>query len=119
MAQPKAIRSPSGFNCKLNDEKLKQEWRDILREQSLTQQMQQKVMQKVEKITPGQVEQFYKRTDKDSLPIISTGYKLSQICIYPDKKDPVMRVKEQLLSFRDRILKGEKFSTLAISTGTA
>lgn len=93
--------------------KLKQEWRDILREQSLTQQMQQKVMQKVEKITPGQVEQFYKRTDKDSLPIISTGYKLSQICIYPDKKDPVMRVKEQLLSFRDRILKGEKFSTLA------
>ncbi len=93
--------------------KLKQEWRDILREQSLTQQMQQKVMQEVEKITPGQVEQFYKRTDKDSLPIISTGYKLSQICIYPDKKDPVMRVKEQLLSFRDRILKGEKFSTLA------
>ena len=55
--------------------KLKQEWRDILREQSLTQQMQQKVMQKVEKITPGQVEQFYKRTDKDSLPIISTGFK--------------------------------------------
>ncbi len=93
--------------------KLKQEWRELLREQSLTQQMQQKIMQSVEKITPGQVEKFYKRTDKDSLPIISTGYKLSQICIYPDKKDPVIRVKEQLLSFRDRILKGEKFSTLA------
>lgn len=93
--------------------KLKQEWREVLREQNLTQQMQQKVMQDIEKITPGQVEKFYKRTDKDSLPIISTGYKLSQICIYPDKEAPVMRVKEQLLDFRDRILKGEKFSTLA------
>ena len=29
MAQPKAIRSPSGFNCKLNDEKLKQAIPDI------------------------------------------------------------------------------------------
>lgn len=93
--------------------KLKQEWRSLLREQSLTQQMQQTVMQGAGSTTPSQVERFYKKTDKDSLPIISTQYKISQIAIYPNKKDAGLVVREQLLSFRDRILKGEKFSTLA------
>lgn len=84
-----------------------------MREQSLTQQMQQTVMQGAGSTTPSQVERFYKKTDKDSLPIISTQYKISQIAIYPNKKDAGLVVREQLLSFRDRILKGEKFSTLA------
>lgn len=93
--------------------KLKQDWRVLLREQSLTQQMQQKVMQGSGSMTPSQVEKFYKKTDKDSLPIISTEYKISQIVIYPNKSDAALDVKEQLLELRDRILKGEKFSTLA------
>ncbi|MEG1119873.1 MAG: peptidylprolyl isomerase [Bacteroidales bacterium] len=93
--------------------KLKQDWRVLLRDQSLTQQMQQTVMQKAGSMTPSQVEKFYKKTDKDSLPIISIQYKLSQIVIYPNKVDAALGVKERLLEFRDRILKGERFSTLA------
>ncbi len=93
--------------------KIKQEWREALREQSLTQQMQQKVMQAAGSMTPSQVERFYKKTDKDSLPIISTQYRISQIVIYPEKEDAIMAVKEKLLSFRERITKGEKFTTLA------
>lgn len=93
--------------------KLKQDWRTILREQSLTQQMQQTVMQGAGSMTPAQVERFYKKTDKDSLPIISTQYKISQIVMYPNKADAALVIKEQLLEMRDRILKGEKFSTLA------
>src|SRR5574344_1150191 len=93
--------------------KIKQDWREALREQSLTQQMQQKVMQSAGTMTPAQVEKFYKNIDKDSLPIISTQYKYSQIVLYPSKESAVLAVKERLLEFRNRVLNGEKFSTLA------
>ena len=74
---------------------------------------QQDIMQKAGSMTPSQVEKFYKKTDKDSVPIISTQYKLSQIALYPDKKEAALRVRERLLDFRERILNGERFSTLA------
>lgn len=93
--------------------KLKQDWREVLREQDLTQQMQQKVMAKAADMTPAEVERFYKRTDKDSLPIISTQYQFSQIVLYPEKEAAEMAVKERLLEFRNRVLNGERFSTLA------
>ena len=93
--------------------KLRADWRDVLSDQSLTQQMQQKVMSSAGSMTPSDVEKFYKKIDKDSLPIISTQYKLSQIVKYPVKEKAAMVAKEKLLEFRNRILKGEKFSTLA------
>lgn len=99
------------FNKPLH--KLKNDWREVLSEQSLTQQMQQKVMGSAASMTPSDVEKFYKKTDKDSLPIISTQYKLSQIVLYPNKEIAAMVVKEKLLELRNRILNGEKFSTLA------
>lgn len=93
--------------------KIKSDWRDVLSEQSLTQQMQQNVMQSAGSMTPSEVERFYKKVDKDSLPIVSTQYKISQIVLYPSKEHATLAVKERLLEFRDRILKGERFSTLA------
>src|SRR5574344_250003 len=93
--------------------KIKQDWREALREQSLTQQMQQKVMQRAGTMTPAQVEKFYKKIDKDSLPIISTQYKYSQIALYPSNDTAVLAVTEKLLEFRNRVLNGEKFSPLA------
>ncbi|MBE6229542.1 MAG: peptidylprolyl isomerase [Bacteroidales bacterium] len=93
--------------------KLKNDWRNVLMEQSLTQQMQQKVMGDAPQMTPSEVEKFYKKTDKDSLPIISTQYKISQIVLYPSKEAAALVVKEKLLELRNRIIKGEKFSTLA------
>ncbi len=93
--------------------KLKEEWRDMLREQSLIQQMQQEVMRGAGQATPSEVEKFYKQADESDLPIISTQYRISQIVLYPDQNSAKLAAKERLLSFRDRILKGEKFSTLA------
>ncbi len=93
--------------------KLRADWRAVLSDQSLTQQMQQKVMQGAGSMTPSDVERFFKKTDKDSLPIISTQYKLSQIVRYPVKEKAAIAAKERLLEFRNRILNGEKFSTLA------
>ena len=93
--------------------KLRNDWRELLTEQNLTTQMQQNVMQQAGSMTPAEIEKFYKKMDKDSLPVISTQYKISQIVIYPSKDEAVTAVRERLLDFRNRILNGEKFCTLA------
>jgi len=93
--------------------KIKQEWRETLSEQSLVQNMQSNIAQKAPALTPADVERYYKNTPKDSLSMIPTQYQYHQIVIYPNKEDAVMAVKEKLLSFRDRVMKGEKFSTIA------
>lgn len=93
--------------------KLRNDWRELLTEQNLTSQMQQNVMQQAGFMTPAEIEKFYKKMDKDSLPVISTQYKISQIALYPSKDEAVTAVRERLLDFRNRILNGEKFSTLA------
>ncbi|HOG25104.1 MAG TPA: peptidylprolyl isomerase [Bacteroidales bacterium] len=93
--------------------RLKQEWRELFREQSLTRDMQYAVTEKVPDMTPKDIEAFYKITPKDSLPIIPTQYQLSQIVLYPPQEEAILLVKERLLEFRERILNGERFSTLA------
>ncbi len=93
--------------------KLKDEWRELLSEQSLWQQEQQQVMSSAGSLTPSDVKKFYKRVDKDSLPMVSTQYRMSQIVLYPEKEKAVMAVKERLLEFRQRVINGERFSMLA------
>ena len=75
--------------------------------------MQQNVMRDAGSATPAEVEKFYNESDESDLPIISTQYKLSQIVLYPDQNKAKLAAKERLLGFRERIIKGERFSTLA------
>ena len=93
--------------------KLRQEWRKTFQDQSLTQQMQQNIMDDIPEITPYDVEEYIKNTDPEDLPVVPIKYQLSQICIYPDREAANTAVKERLLSIRERIINGEKFSTLA------
>jgi peptidyl-prolyl cis-trans isomerase SurA len=93
--------------------KLRQEWRESLQDQSLTQQMQGKVSSDIPELTPRDVQAFVDSTDKEDLPLVPIKYQLSQICIYPDREAANIAVKERLLSIRERIINGEKFSTLA------
>jgi len=94
--------------------KLKQDWREPMRERILTQQMQQKLMKDIN-VAPSEVERFYKKTPKDSMPIIPDQYVLRQIVIHPPANDARFEAKEQLLSLRERIINGEKFATLAVA----
>ena len=93
--------------------KLRQEWRKALEEQTLTQQMQQEVSRKVPELTPYDVQMYIDATDPEDLPVVPMKYQLSQICIYPDRESANLAVKERLLAIRERIINGEKFSTLA------
>ena len=93
--------------------KLRQEWRKALEEQSLTEQERYQVASKIADITPYDVQQYLEATDSADLPVVPMKYQLSQICVYPDREAAAVAVREKLLSLRERIMNGEKFSTLA------
>ncbi len=93
--------------------KLRQEWREAITDQTLTQQMQQEISSKIPELTPYDVQQYVDATEKEDLPLVPVKYQLSQICIYPDREAANLAVKERLLAIRERIINGEKFSTLA------
>lgn len=93
--------------------KIRAEWREALGEQSLIQEMQRNVTSKTPRLTPSDVEAYYKSIPEEDLPIVSTKYRLRQIGLYPDREAANLAVKERLLELRERVVNGEKFSTLA------
>lgn len=93
--------------------KLRQEWQQQFEDMSLTQQMQQEIAGKVPDLTPHDVRLYVAETDPDDLPLVPVKYQISQICVYPDREAAALLVKEKLLNIRERIINGEKFSTLA------
>lgn len=92
----------------------KDELREPLRQEILAQQAQGKIVENV-KITPNETKDFFRKIPADSIPLIPTEYEIGEIV-----KKPVVgasqlkEAKEKLQMLRDRILKGEKFTTLAV-----
>ena len=93
--------------------KLRQEGRQAIEDQNLTQQMQQQIASKIPELTPYDVRQYVENTQVEDLPMVPIKYQLRQICIYPDREAANLAVKERLLAIRERIINGERFSTLA------
>ncbi len=93
--------------------KIKADWTNTFREQLLIQQMQQKVYSNIPKMSPAAIKELCAEMPKEDLPVIPTQYRLRQIVVYPDKESASMVVKERLLDLRERVLAGEKFSSLA------
>ena len=93
--------------------KLRQEWREAIENQTLTQQMQQQIASKIPELTPYDVQEYVNGVAQEDLPMVPIKYQLSQICIYPDREAANLAVKERLLAIRERIINGERFSTLA------
>jgi len=93
---------------------IKEDFSDVIKEQLLAQRMQQKVTADL-KVTPDEVRRFYKNIPKDSLPIVNTEFELEQISVNPKIKEAeILRVKNQLRNFKERINNGESFATLAV-----
>lgn len=93
--------------------KLKTLWMAQVEEQLLIQKMQQSVLSEIPDLTPAEIKKFWDESPTEDLPMIPTQYKLSQIVVYPDKEAASVAVKETLLGLRERIINGEKFSSLA------
>lgn len=94
--------------------RIREDLRSYVTEKYLTEQAQRAVLSSKE-ITPQDVHLFYKKTPKDSLPVIPEQYIMQQISLYPPSEGQAkFEAKEKLLDIRKRINEGEKFQTLAI-----
>ena len=96
-------------------EDIKNEMRNPLREQMITQRMQSKIVENV-RVTPSEVRYFYRKFNKDSLPEVPDKYEIQQIVIKPRISDTEKeRIRNRLRDFRDEILAGKQtFNTLAV-----
>jgi peptidyl-prolyl cis-trans isomerase SurA len=93
---------------------IRSDLQDYMNEHSLTQQMQQTIMNKAP-LTPRDARQYYESQSPDSFPMIPQQYVIQQIVRYPPSgKQAKFDVREQLIELRERVMKGEKFSTLAV-----
>ena len=93
--------------------KLRQEWRSVMSDQSLIQEMQRNVASNTPKLTPRDIKKYCEETPAEDLPMVSTKYRIRQIGLYPDREAAELAVKERLVNLRERVVNGEKFSTLA------
>lgn len=109
-----------GGNTKIIEEaynksidEIKKDMRSMMREQMLTDRVQQSITENV-LITPAEVKKFYDKIPYDSLPTIQPSYEIGHIVKMPPVSDEeIATIKEKLLGFRERVLRGEKFSMLA------
>lgn len=92
---------------------VKEEIRTKYTESQYAQAMQQTIESQVS-ITPGEVERFYKKLDKEDLPIVPEQYVFAQIVKYPPStEDAKFRARQNLLEMRERIINGTRFDVLA------
>ncbi len=104
-----ALREATGFAY----DELKEEYGRMLRTTILSSRMQYQLTDDV-KVTPGQVQDFFAKLDKDSLPTIPERYEFSEIVIQPQISEAERdRVRGELAQLRERVLQGEKFAMLA------
>ncbi|MBK0384336.1 peptidylprolyl isomerase [Pedobacter sp. SD-b] len=91
----------------------KDEIRPDIQEQLVAQKMQAKITEKVE-VTPLEVERYYNKFPKDSLPEFNTEVEVGEIVMYPElnKKEKEF-YKDKAEALRLRIKGGESFATLA------
>ena len=92
---------------------IKKDMREMMYEQALIEQVQSNITSSIT-ITPSEVNRFAAKIGPDSMPIVETSYQFGEIVKIPPVSDEeVADVKERLNSYRERVLRGEKFGALA------
>lgn len=92
---------------------IKEDLRDRIRDHLMIQEVQAKITANV-KVTPAEVMEFYNGIPVDSLPLVTSEYEIMQIIKKPPVSEvEIAMVKDKLNGIRERVLKGEDFSTLA------
>jgi len=93
----------------------KDEIRPDIKEQLISQKMQQKITQDVT-VTPLEVKKYFDSYDKDSLPDIPTEFEVGEIVMYPKlTKAEKQKFYDKIEALRLRIKSGEDFAFLAKS----
>ena len=112
--------SQVGGNTKIIEEayhktmdEIKKDMREIIRNQMIAERIQQDITANAT-ITPSEVKRFYDRIPYDSLPTVEPSYEFGHIVKMPPVRDEeIAEIKNRLMEYRERVLRGEKFSMLA------
>ena len=93
---------------------IKSEFREMIKDQLLTQNMQSKITKDIT-ASPSDVRDYYSKIPSDSLPLINSEMEIGQIVLRPlMSKDSKNIAREKLEAYRKRILEGEmEFAALA------
>jgi peptidyl-prolyl cis-trans isomerase SurA len=87
---------------------------DVLKEQRLTKEMQNKIVEKVE-ITPEEVREFFKKIPAAELPVFGAELEVAQIVIKPKVTEAdKQKVIDKLNGFRKECMEGSSFATKAV-----
>lgn len=99
---------------KKNSSDLREDLRDMIRNQQIIQQMQQKLVGEI-KSTPADVRRFFNQLPTDSVPTVPAEVELQIVSFEPPVPiDETNRIKERLRSYTERINAGTtEFSVLA------
>jgi peptidyl-prolyl cis-trans isomerase SurA len=106
---PKAIEEFYGQTI----EQIKDQTRTDMRNQLLAERMQAKVTEKAT-ITPAEVQEFFKKIPKDSLPYFNAEVEIREV-VYKPKINPAERAKAlaRAEEVRLKLTRGEEFASLA------
>ncbi len=100
-------------NTGLDYEDLKEQYDRMVRLNLLSRRVEYNLTENV-KVTPAEVTDFFNSLPADSLPIMPERYEISEIVIQPVVSEAERdRVRTELATLRERVIKGEKFSMLA------
>jgi len=101
------------FNKPYNQ--IREETKDMVRDQSVIQQMQKKIVGTI-KVTPADVRRYFASVPTDSVPFIPTQVETQIIVLEPRiPQKEIDAVKDRLREYTERVNKGEsEFSTLAV-----
>ena len=92
---------------------IKKEMREMMYDQALIEQVQSNITGGIT-ITPSEVHQFAAKIGPDSMPIVRTSYQFGEIVKIPPVSDEeIKEVMNRLNTYRERVLRGEKFGALA------
>ncbi|HQN93129.1 MAG TPA: peptidylprolyl isomerase [Prolixibacteraceae bacterium] len=93
---------------------LKSELKDIIKNELLSSQMKDKVIDNV-KATPSEVRYYFKNLPDDKIPMINTQYEYAQISLIPSiTEEEETNIKERLRDYKKRVENGENFSMFAV-----
>jgi peptidyl-prolyl cis-trans isomerase SurA len=80
----------------------------------IAQKMQGEITTKVA-VTPSEVQKFYKQIPAAQIPLRPAAMEIREIVVKPMvSEEEITRVQNRLKEFRERIQKGESFTTLAV-----
>ena len=93
---------------------IKSDLEEVIRNQSLTSQMQGKIMDDVS-VTPSEVRYHFKNLSKNEIPVIEPQLEYAQISFYPRiSLEEENRIKADLRELKKRIVNGDNFATMAV-----